>query len=63
MYTITLVHSSISKSRVVHSDKNLEDTKRLALEEFGEEQRDYEILICDDRGPVASCLVGNRQWL
>jgi len=63
MYTITLVHPSIARARVITVDAHLAQAKRAATKEFGAEQQDYRIVIANVHGDlVASRRVGDRRW-
>lgn len=64
-YKATIKHHSISRARVIDvSAANLTAAKRKATAEFGKEQRDYTIVIMDERGEqIASRRAGGGAWL
>ncbi len=62
-YTATIAHHSISRARVITSYGSLTAAKRAATREFGEEYRDYNIVIRDAYGDVvATRRVGEARW-
>ena len=68
MFTATIRHHSISRARKIDCGEDLAKAKRLALREFGFEQRGYQIVIYGEeagRAPelYASRHVGARQWV
>jgi hypothetical protein len=67
IYEISLSHHSLSRSRVVTYSGTLAGAKRRASAEFGDEFRDYQIVISTiaaDGFPemVAQRRVGSRGW-
>lgn len=61
-YIATISHHSISRARTIEINGTLAQAKRAASAEFGEDHRDYTILIVDGDNIVASRRVGGKQW-
>lgn len=63
-YEATIVHSSISRARVIDCGTDLRQAKRKASKEFGGELLDARIVICDSETgeAVTSRLVHQRVW-
>lgn len=67
-YTATIQHHSIARARVVDVGDDLASAKAAASSEFGDEQRDYTIIIMDhdaanfDSEIVARRKVSGRKW-
>lgn len=63
-YEATIVHSSISRARVIECGTNLQQAKRKASKEFGDELLNARIVIRDSEtgATVASRLVFQRLW-
>ncbi len=66
-YIATIRHHSISSARHIEIDGTLAQAKRAASREFGAEQRDYTIIIGQDRGDgdvqiVSSRRIADARW-
>lgn len=66
-YLATIRHHSISRARQIEIIGTLTQAKTAASREFGQEQRDYEIVVyedLDDRAPylITSKRVAARKW-
>jgi hypothetical protein len=62
-YQATIKHSSISQARTIKVSDDLTQAKRQATAEFGAEQRDYTVVILDERNEVvASRRVADKTW-
>ena len=53
-YTATLSHHSISRAREIRVTGTLTAAKRAATREFGDEHRDYSIVILDEQGDTVA---------
>ena len=67
-YQATIRNHSISHARTIEIKGTLTQAKRAATAEFGQEQRDYDIVIAEvfddgDRRIVAHRLVGDKVWI
>lgn len=63
-YEATISHSSIARARVIDCGSSLEQAKRKASKEFGDELLDARIVITDSESgaAVASRLVSEKRW-
>ena len=59
MYAATIMHHSISRARVVTA-RSLPAIKRKAIKEFGDELRDYVIVIYESRSDRPDRVISTR---
>lgn len=62
-YTATIENNSISRAREITVTGSLDDAKHAALEEFGDELREYTISIFLNYQRVASRRVSGGRWM
>lgn len=60
-YIATIRHHSIASARHITINVTLTKAKRAASREFGDEQRDYDIVISLDRGDGQTDIIASRK--